>query len=322
VSMTADGMPPVVVTPEQRRTRLARRALAARGLLEAVTWSFMPSDLADLFGGGDAGLRLANPIASDLDTMRPSVLPNLVMAAQRNADRGHPDVALFEVGPQYGGVEPDDQALVATGIRFGRSGPRHWDAAPRAVDVFDAKADALAALEAAGAPVANAQTTADAPGWYHPGRSGVLRLGNKVLAAFGELHPRVLRRLDVKAPVVGFEVMLDNLPPPKAKASKTRPLLKPSPFQPVERDFAFVVADDVPAEKLVRAAQGADKALIDGVSVFDVYAGEGIGAGKKSVAIAVRLQPTDATLTEEQIEAVAEKVVANVAKQTGGVLRS
>ncbi len=322
VSMTADGMPPVVVTPEQRRTRLARRALAARGMLEAVTWSFMPSALADLFGGGDEAVKLANPIASDLDMMRPSMLPNLVMAAQRNADRGYPDVALFEVGPQFAGIEPEDQALVATGIRFGRSGPRHWDAPPRPVDAFDAKADAIAALEAAGAPVANAQTTTDAPGWFHPGRSGVLRLGNKVLAAFGELHPRVLRRLDVKVPVVGFEVMLDNLPPPKAKASKTRPLLRPSPFQPVERDFAFVVGDDVPAEKLVRAAQGADKALIDGVSVFDVYTGAGIGAGKKSVAIAVRLQPTERTLTDEEIDAVAEKVVANVAKQTGGVLRS
>ncbi|MEQ8697919.1 MAG: phenylalanine--tRNA ligase subunit beta, partial [Bauldia litoralis] len=274
------------------------------------------------FGGDDGALKLANPIASDLDMMRPSVLPNLVLAAQRNADRGHADVALFEVGPQYNGIEPDDQSLVATGIRFGRSGPRHWDATPRAVDVFDAKADALAALEAAGAPVAGAQTTMDAPGWYHPGRSGALRLGKKVLATFGELHPRVLKRLDVKGPVVGFEVMLDNLPPPKAKASKTRPLLKPSPFQPVERDFAFVVADDVPADKLVRAAQGADKALIDRVSVFDVYAGEGIGAGKKSVAIAVRLQPTGATLTEGEIDAVAEKVVASVAKQTGGVLRS
>ncbi len=322
VPMTLDGaLPTQTVTPAQRRVRLARRALAARGMLEAVTWSFMDGQHAALFDGGDAATRLTNPISTDLDEMRPSILPNLIQAAGRNAARGYADVALFEVGPHYRGAKPEDQALVGAGIRAGNATPRHWEAKPRPVDVFDAKADALAALGAAGAPVANAQIAAEGPGWYHPGRVGALKLGNRVLAHFGEVHPRVLKALDVKGPVAGFEVYFDNLPPVKDKASKTRPLLRPSPFQPVERDFAFVVDAGTPADKIVRAAQGADKALIAGTEIFDVYEGTGIEDGKKSVAIAVTLQPTDKTLTDEEIDAVGEKIVANVAKQTGGVLR-
>lgn len=322
VSLRTEGaMPPVVVTPEQRRIRLARRALAARGMLEAVTWSFMDARLAPLFGGGKDDMKLANPISADLDEMRPSVLPNLIQAAGRNADKGYPDAALFEVGPQYATTEPDGQATVAAGVRAGNAGPRHWDTKPRPVDAYDAKADALAALNAAGAPTANLQTTTDAPDWYHPGRSGVLRLGKNVLAVFGEVHPRVLRRLDVKGPMAVFEVFLDNLPPVKSKDSKTRPMLRPSPFQPVERDFAFLVDAATPAETLVRAAAGADKQLVTDVVIFDVYAGKGIPEGKKSVAFAVTLQPTEKTLTDEEIDAVAQKIIANVVKQTGGELR-
>ena len=320
--MTVDSaLPPTVVTPKQRRVGLARRALAARGMLEAVTWSFMRGDQAALFGGGKAALKLANPISADLDEMRPSILPNLIAAAGRNGDRGYPDVALYEVGPQYADETPAGQSLMATGVRAGHSGPRHWSTARRPVDAFDVKADALAALAAAGAPTANVQITADAPGWYHPGRSGTLRLGKTVLAHFGEINPRVLRRLDVAGPVAGFEVFLDDLPAPRAKGGKARPLLRPSPLQPVERDFAFVVDTDVPADKMVRAAAGADKALIADVTVFDVYEGEAIGEGKKSVALAVTLQPTDKTLTDDEIDAVAKKVIANVEKQTGGELR-
>jgi phenylalanyl-tRNA synthetase beta chain len=314
-------LPRNILTPLQRRTRLAQRALAARGLFEAVTWSFMRRDHAALFGGGGEDMQLANPISVELDAMRPSILPNLITAAGRNADKGLGDSALFEVGPQYRGLAPDDQSLVASGIRNGDVDARHWEDKPRAVDVFDAKADALAALDAAGAPVASLQVSDEAPDWYHPGRSGSFRLGNKVLGTFGEIHPGVLRRLDVAGPVVGFEVMLDSLPPQKAKASKTRPLLRPSAFQPVERDFAFVVDADVPADKLVRAAWGADKALVSDVALFDVYEGENIGAGKKSIALSVTLQPTEATLTDDEIDAIAQKVVANVAKQTGGELR-
>jgi phenylalanyl-tRNA synthetase beta chain len=320
--LTLDGaLPHPALSPAQRRVGQARRALAARGMFEAVTWSFMPGARAKLFGGGEAALALANPISADLDVMRPSILPNLIEAAGRNADRGTPDIALYEVGPQYADDTPDGQSQVAAGLRAGGALPRHWSGHAREADAFDAKADALAGLKAAGAPVDKLQISTDAPSWYHPGRSGGLRLGPNVLAWFGEIHPGVLRRLDVKGPMAGFEIFLDNVPQPKNKGGKVRPLLKPSPFQPVERDFAFVVDGDVPADKLVRAAKGADKNMIAGVSVFDIYEGASIGEGKKSLAIAVTLQPTDKTLTDAEIDTVANKIIANVEKHTGGVLR-
>lgn len=317
-------LPGPAVTPAQRRAGLAKRALAARGLLEAVTYSFTDGRIATLFGAGNLPLALANPISAELDVMRPSILPNLLMAARRNADRGYPDLGLFEVGPQYADDTPEGQDLMATGVRTGQSGPRHWAERPRAVDAFDAKGDALALLAALGAPVDNLQVTADAPGWYHPGRSGSLRLGPTVIARFGEIHPRVLRQLDVKGPAVAFELFLDRVPQPKARkdAGATRPLLQASPFQPVERDFAFVVDESVPAEKLIRAATGADKALVSNVGLFDLYAGPHLGAGRKSLAITVTLQPTERTLTEAEIEAVSQKIVAAVVKATGGSLRS
>ncbi|WP_431854694.1 phenylalanine--tRNA ligase subunit beta [Azospirillum sp.] len=310
------------LTAGQRRAVTAKRTLAARGLFEAVTWSFMPSEVAGLFGDLDPGLRLVNPISADLDVMRPSILPNLIQAAGRNADRGFPDVGLFEVGPAYRDPTPKGQDLVAAGVRAGSAVPRHWAEKARPVDAYDAKADALAVLEAAGAPTANLQVTTDAPGWYHPGRSGVLRLGPTVLARFGELHPSVLDTLKVKGPAVGFEVFLDAVPQPKKKGGTAKPLLQLSPFQPVERDFAFVVDAGVEADKIVRAAKGADKALIKDVGVFDVYQGAGVGEGRKSVAVSVTLQPTDRTLTEEDIEAIGQKIVAAVAKATGGSLRA
>ncbi|MDH3232332.1 MAG: phenylalanine--tRNA ligase subunit beta, partial [Alphaproteobacteria bacterium] len=265
---------------------------------------------------------LANPISADLDVMRPSILPNLIQAAARNADRGLGDAALFELGPQYREPGPGGQDTVATGIRVGASGPRHHAQAPRPVDAMDAKADALGALQAAGAPVGNLLVIRDAPSWYHPGRAGVLRLGNQVLANFGEIHPKVLRALDAKAPMVGFEVFLDRLPPPNSKGGKARPLLQPSPFQPVERDFAFVVDDGIEAGEILRAARGAEKGLVTDVTVFDVFRGEAIGKDMKSVAIAVTLQPTEKTLTDAEIEAVGQKIVAAVSKATGGTLRS
>jgi phenylalanyl-tRNA synthetase beta chain len=315
------AMPLPATGPAQRRAIHAKRLLAERGLLEAVTFSFMRLDWAGLFGGVKPELTLANPISADLDQMRPSLLANLLAAAGRNAARGYGDSALFEVGPRYEGDRPQDQRLTAAAVRVGRSGPRHWAAAPRAVDVFDAKADVLALLTALGAPVENLQTTTDAPAWFHPGRSGVLRLGATVLASFGELHPRVLAALDVKGPAVGFEADIDRIPQPRSKAGTARPLLKASPFQPIERDFAFVVAADTPAEKLVRAARSADKALIANVSVFDQFAGAALGEGRKSIAISVLLQPAERTLTEGEIEAVAARIVAAVNKATGGTLR-
>ncbi|MGE4012032.1 MAG: phenylalanine--tRNA ligase subunit beta, partial [Alphaproteobacteria bacterium] len=295
------ALPQVTVTADQRRARLVRRALAVRGLYEAVTFSFMDSKRAPLFGGGKANMKLANPISSDLDEMRPSILPNLIAAAGRNHDRGQPNANLFEVGPQYADPTPKGQSQVAAGLRAGVNGARHWDVKPRPVDAFDAKADALAALDAAGAPVASLQVTRDTPAWYHPGRSGALRLGQKALAYFGELHPAVLRAFDVKENMVGFEVLLDELPPPKARDSKARPLLKPSPFQPVQRDFAFLVDATVPADKVARAAAAADKQLIVDVSVFDLYQGAGVEPGKKSIALADTLQPVERTLTDAEI---------------------
>jgi len=318
---------PVVAQPAidlaQRRRPLARRALASRGMMECVTWSFMPRGVADLFGGVRDELVLSNPISSELDAMRPAILPNLIMAADRNAARGFADTALFEVGPQYADPTPEGQAFVAAGVRAGRQIDRHWAANARDVDAFDAKADALAVLAALGAPVATAQVVAEAPPWYHPGRSGTLRLGPKmVLAHFGELHPRVIDAMDVASPLVGFEVFLDNVPLPKTRGARTRSKLEVSDFPAVHRDFAFIVGDDVEAGRIVRAAQGADKALIADVSVFDVYAGKGIDPGKKSVAIAVHLQPFDRTLTDAEIDAVADKVVAAVSKATDATLRA
>ncbi|GEO81110.1 phenylalanine--tRNA ligase subunit beta [Pararhodospirillum oryzae] len=322
VPLPRPPQPPSVLTAAQRRMVAVKRRLATLGLCEAVTWSFMPSAWAEAFGGGQAALRLANPISSDLDAMRPSILPALVAAAGRNAARGFPDLGLFEVGPRFHGGEPGQQTLVAALIRAGARAPRHWQTATRPVNVFDIKADVLAVLETAGVPVANLQITADAPAWFHPGRSGQMRLGPKVLATFGELHPSVLELLDVKGPVVGAEIDLDILPLPKARPTRARAPLSLSPFQPVGRDFAFVVEEAVSAEAVIRAARGADRALIVDVQVFDVYQGDRLEAGRKSLALAVTLQPTDHTLSETEIEAVSSKVIAAVTKATGGTLRA
>ena len=316
----AAGVARPVLTPGQRRVGWAKRALAARGMAEAVTWSFLPRAHAELFGNAGDELRLANPISAELTDMRPSLLANLIAAVGRNIDRGFADVALFEVGQVYADDTPEGQRMVAGAVRRGLSGPRHWLSPPREVDAFDAKADALAVIAACGGP-AGARASADAPAWYHPGRSGVLRLGPKVLAHFGELHPRVLATLDVAGPLVGCEVFLEAIPEPRRRPTRARPPLEPSPFQPVVRDFAFVVDEAVSADDLVRAARGAEKALIADVAVFDAYRGPELGADKKSLAVAVTLQPKERTLTDAEIDAAAQKIVAAVEKATGGVLR-
>ncbi|GGB57874.1 phenylalanine--tRNA ligase beta subunit [Roseibium aquae] len=315
-----------ILTTGQIRRSKARRALAARGMNEAVTWSFISKSHADHFGGGQAELMLANPISADMSHMRPSLLPGLLSAAQRNADRGYPDVALFEVGQIFGGDAPEDQKMVASGIRRGTArlegSGRHWAGAANAVTVFDAKADALAALSAIGAPADKLMVFRDAPGHFHPGRSGAFKLGPKnTLAVFGELHPRTLMELDISGPVIGFEIYLDALPEPKAKATRSKGKLLASDLMPVRRDFAFVVNTSVEAETLLKAARGADKALISEVTLFDVYQGKGIDPDQKSVAIDVLLQPVKKTLTDEEIDAVSKKVVASVEKATGGTLR-
>ena len=315
-------LPRPALSALQQRRIAARRVLAERGLVEAVTVSFMDGNLAKLFGDIVEEVRLVNPISSDLDVMRPSILPNLIQAAARNADRGISDACLYEVGPQFSGDGPSDQAMMATGVLSGKTGPKNWAEASRAVDAFDAKAHALAALAAAGAPVSNLQVTTDAPNFYHPGRSGVLRLGPKnVLARFGEIHPGVLRKLGVKNAMVGFEVFLDAIPQPKAKKNAAKPHLTLSQFHPVERDFAFVVDVDTEAGKVVRAAMSADKSIIVAVNVFDVFTGGSLGEGKKSLAVNVTLQPVDKTLTDADIDNVAQSIVASVEKATGGTLR-
>jgi len=321
VPLPRSPMPKPVLTPAQRRSGWVRRQLAARGMMETVTWSFLPEAQAKLFGGGAPRMHLANPISSDLDVMRPSVLPNLIAAAGRNADRGMRDLGLFEIGPQFDGPEPGQQRQVAGGIRTGKARPRHWADPARPVDAFDAKADVLAAIAAAGGNPDSLQVEAKAPGWYHPGRSGSLKLGNTLVALFGEIHPGILASLDVKGPVAGFELFLEALPPIKAKPTKARPLLRASAFQPLERDFAFTLDSAISADAVVRAAKGADKALVSEVTVFDLYEGDKMAAGKKSLAITVTLQPTEKTLTDEEIEAVGARIVQAVTKATGGELR-
>jgi phenylalanyl-tRNA synthetase beta chain len=314
----ARTVPPVAVTQAMGRAIAARRVLAARGMVEAVSFSFMPRATATLFGGGDDARMLANPIASDLDAMRPSIIPNLAAAAARNAARGLPEAALFETGPVFSGGEPGEQTLAATGLRAGAS-PRHWAAPSRGPDAMEAKADALAVLSALGMNLDAVQVTADAPAWFHPGRSGTLRFGPKtVLGTFGEVHPRVLAALDLQGPVAAFELDLLAVPEPKRKR-RGNPAIPA--FQPLVRDFAFVVDETVAADAVLRAARGAERSLIESVALFDVFRGPAIGEGKKSLAIAVTLQPRDRTLAEAEIDAVGQKVIAAVAKATGAVLR-
>ena len=315
-----------VLTTLQKRTRAAKRALAARGSVEGVTWSFISKEHAERFGGGSAALALANPIASDLSDMRPSLIPGLAVAAQKNADRGYADVALFEVGQIFLSDEPEGQLIAATSVRRGAAkvagAGRHWQGSAKSVDVYDAKTDALTVLAACGAPTDKIQIVAGGPNYLHAGRSGTIQLGPKlVLGYFGELHPLTLEALDIEGPVSVAEVFLDRLPEQKVKPTKVKPKLELSPFQPVVRDFAFLVDRQVTAADITRAAQSADKALIVNVDVFDLYEGKGVPEGKKSLAIAVTLQPREKTLTDAEIEAVAKKIVDEVSKKTGATLR-
>jgi phenylalanyl-tRNA synthetase beta chain len=319
VSMSVPGPVPLpTLTPRQTRAALARRVLGAQGLSECVTFSFMAQAEAALFGGTDPALHLLNPIAADLDQLRPTPLATLALAAGRNAARGWPDVSLFEIGPGFRGVTEQAQSVLAAGVRAGAT-PRHWGVPARSWDAMDAKGDAYAVLAALGVPMEALSVTTDAPGFYHPGQSGVVRQGPKlVLATFGALHPRVLAALDLAGPMVAFEVHLDAIADPKRRR-KAAPDLPA--FMPLRRDFAFVVDEAVPADAVLKAAKGAERGLIAGVSLFDAYAGEKVEAGKKSLGIEVVLQPRDHTLTDAEIEAANAKIAAAVEKATGGRLR-
>jgi len=319
------GVSAPTLTLKQRRESQARRQLAGLGLNEVVSYSFVSAAEAALFGGGGAALTLENPISSEMSDMRPSLLPGLLAAAARNQARGFADLGLFEIGPAFHGGEPGEESLQAAAVRIGATAPREWTGTRRMVDLYDAKADAEAVLAALAVPVDKLMVAREAPQWFHPGRSAALKLGPKnTLAVFGELHPKVLREMGVRGAAVALTLFLENLPPRKAK-SAARPALEVSDFQAVERDFAFVVEDRVAAEVVLRAARGADKRLIERAVVFDVFSGERaaeqFGAGHKSIAISVRLQPTEGTLTDAEIEAVGARIVAAVAKATGGELR-
>jgi len=299
--------PTAPATDMQNRVRASRRAAAMRGYQEAITWSFCQRDQADLFGGAGPGLNLANPISSELDVMRPSALVHLATSLQASADRGLEDPRYFEAGPIYLSDQPDGQRTVVAGARRVET-RRDWTG-DTAGDVFDVKADAMAVLEAAGAPVANLQVSADARSWWHPGRSGVFRLGPNVIGEFGELHPGVLKSLGVDGRVIAFELVLDAIPAPKKKTLKARaPLVLPD-LMPVRRDFAFLAPQALAAADLMKAVRGADKTLIADVSLFDRYEGPGVPEGRVSLAVEVVLQPMDKTLTDEDIEAVSSKVV-------------
>ena len=311
---------PGVLTPEQRRRSALRRTVADLGYAEAVTWSFIPPEQAALFGSSEPVLK-RNPLNAELSAMRPSLLPNLVAAVARNVARKQEHGALFELGPRFTGAMPGEQVVALAGVRFGASTPRNWAHQPRPVDALDAKGDALAALAALGIKPESVQVGPGAPGWYHPGRSGCLRQSRTVLAIFGELHPRTIATFDLSSPVAAFELDLDAVPSPKARISKGRPALEPLPYPPVDRDFAFVVDANVTAGALLDAIKAVDRRLIREIRLFDVYIGPGVEAGRKSLAVAVRLQAPDRTLTEVEIEAVAGKIVAAAERATGAVLR-
>ena len=307
-----DGVARPTATPVQKRERRIRRALAARGADEAVTWSFLPPALADRFGG--AAWTLANPISTDMAAMRPSLLPGLLTAAKRNADRGQGTVRLFEVGQRYlADAERPTAALVLAGAKA----ERDWrTGAAQPFDAHDAKAEALAVLAAAGAPVERLSVVPPTDPWWHPGRAGRLVLGKAVLADFGMVHPATLAALDIKGAVAAIELYLDALPPPP----KRRPAYAPPALQSLARDFAFVVDDTLAADALVRAVRQADKALIADVRVFDRFSGAAIGPGKISLAVEVTLQPATASLTDVEIDAVSARIVA-AAAALGAVLR-
>jgi phenylalanyl-tRNA synthetase beta chain len=318
------GVPQPILTQAQRRERTARRTLAALGYNECVTYSFIDHKAATLFGGGTDALRIENPISSEMSHLRPDLLPGLLRAAARNQARGFMDMALAEVGPAFQGGEPGEQHLQATGILIGATAPRDPYGSRRPVELFDAKADVEAVLAALGAP-ARTQINRKVPAWFHPGRAGTIALGPNILATFGEIHPKILAEMDVKGPAIGFTIYPANVPQPKVKTT-TRAALAINDLQAVERDFAFVVDTQTEALKALNAAQGADKVLIESVRLFDQFTGDKaeaqMGAGKKSIAFTVRLQPTSTTLTDKDIEAVSAKIIEKVSKATGGALRA
>lgn len=322
VSLPCDMFPKQTLTPSQRRTVTVKHELADRGMLETVTWSFTDSKMAKDFRRSQDVVLVCNPIAADMDEMRPSLLPNLLSAVRNNVARGYADVAIFEVGPEFYGRKPAEQTLVAAGVRSGMTAKKHWLEEVRPYDVFDAKADALAAIAAANGPFDSAQISTDAPAYYHPGRSGAFRLGKNVIAYFGEIHPLILKKFGIKQRVVAFEVYLDNIPLPRTTAGKGKKKLELSQFQPVDKDLAFVLDKSVPAAEVLAAAKTADRENITDVRIFDLYEGENLPEGKKSLALSITFQPKEATYSDQDIETLMQKVIVAVGKKCNAVLRS
>ncbi len=324
LSLPHDKFPKQTLSPAQQRIVTAKHELASRGMYETVTWSFTSSKLADVFHKSNQTdtVLLANPISSDLDEMRPSLLPNLLIGAKNNIARGFSNLSVFEIGPEFYGRTPKQQATVACGIRVGLTSDKDWSGSSRAFDLFDVKADALATIAACKGPIENPQITTDAPAYYHPGRSGAIRLGKNVLAYFGELHPNVIKKFGLKGRIVAFEVYIDNIPLPRVASDKSKKKLELSAFQPVVKDLAFVVNSEITAANILAAAKNADRNYITDVRLFDLYEGENLPKGKKSVAISVVFQPKEQTFTDKDIENLMNKVIANVGKSTGGELRS
>ncbi|MBR1756994.1 MAG: phenylalanine--tRNA ligase subunit beta, partial [Alphaproteobacteria bacterium] len=321
VSLPHDQLPKPILTAEQHNAVVVKHELALRGMYETVTWSFADSDIAQYFRQGKEAILLHNPIVKELNEMRPSILPNLLTAVKNNIARGYANLALFEVGPVFDGRNPTEQHMSASGVRAGQTAKRDWSGSARAYDVFDAKADALAVIAAANGPYENPQITADAPSYYHPGRSGTIRLGKNVLAYFGEIHPSILKALDIKTRVMAFEVNLNNIPLPHKTAGKARKKLELSAFQPMDKDLAFVVDKDVTAAAILAAAKNADRNHITDVRIFDIFEGGNLPEGKKSVAISLTFQPIEQTFTDKDIENLMNKVIVEVGKKTGGELR-
>ncbi len=314
-SMPRSYFPAQTLSPVQRRNVTVKHELASRGLLETVTWSFTDSKMAKDFRKGNEAVLLCNPITAELDEMRPSVVINLLLGVKNNIARGYSNVSLFEVGPEFYGRKPGEQRLVAGGVRCGMTGKKHWSGNERAFDVFDVKADVLAAIAAANGPFDSARISTDAPAYYHPGRSGALRLGANIIAYFGEIHPLILKKFAIKQRVVAFEVLLDNIPLPRAAQGKAKKKLELSQFQPVDKDMAFIVDSCVKADDLIAAAKNADRRYITDVRIFDVYEGENLPSGKKSIALALTFQPIETTFSDQDIETLMNKVEVEVKKK-------
>ena len=309
------------MTVKHRQMSIASKILANRGYSEVITFSFLNEVMAKQFNGGIKELVLVNPISSELTHMRPSVIPTLLVAAQRNLNVGIDTLSFFEVGPIFKGDKPDDQISTISGLRLGTKVKRDWKNSSKDFDFYDVKLDVLKTLEAIGANVNSLQTYENTSGYFHPGRSAVLKIGQKLIANVGEIHPEISDFYGLEKSILAFEIFYENIPIPK-KVKVSRPMLKMSPLQSVTREFAFVIDETTPAEKLVQIAKSTNKDLIKEVLIFDLYKGENIPKGKKSIAIKIIIQPNLETLTDDDLEKISSDLINVIDTKLSGSLRS